>query len=370
MIVGMTHNEDGVVNGITKYKGKISTGYGPNETPNTRNSPVACGFYRMLKEIVRNQRLGTSQEIVSIKDWVINEQVQKDLEKMNNNSPQPKRLEIYSLVKKSDEMWESYLAKYSSTEGLLCKSHGKGTVAKQLLQGPNNERQWNIRFPDTGCLFEDCPDFKSGKCKQMGMMKCYPVIDLNPNPYRFETRSINTIIGFESSFANLETLLKAAHMVKQIEAGQQLPFDGLFGAKMFLVHRKIKSGGRDVFISDLVPTPEFTESIMEPIKRGLVMRSKQSRMIGSAGTMSLLGEASDKMLEASRMALIEDATDNAIPISLDEEKDIAIQFHADAGDLDTTEITEQKQSNSTELNDIIIKKDATEKLLNDGPKKE
>jgi hypothetical protein len=136
----MTHSEDGVLNNVTKYKGKISTGYGPSEPPNNNNYPVACGFYRMMKEVVRNQRIGTSQTIVAIKDWIINEPVQKELEKLNNNNPQPKRIEIYSLVKKSDEMWESYLAKYSSTEGLLCKSHGIGTTAKQLLKGPNGER--------------------------------------------------------------------------------------------------------------------------------------------------------------------------------------------------------------------------------------
>jgi hypothetical protein len=373
MIVGMTHNEDGIVNSVTKYKGKISTGYGPNEPPNTRNSPVASGFYRMLKEIVKNQRVGSSQEIISIKDWVLNETVQKELEKMNNNTPQPKRIEIYCLVKTSDEMWESYLAKYSSTEGLLCKSHGFGTVAKQLIKGPNGERKWDVRFPESGCLYEDCPDFKAGKCKQMGMMKCFPTVDLNPNPYRFETRSINTIIGIESAFVNLGTLLKAAHMVKQIEAGKQLPYDGFFGAKMFLIHRKVKSGGRDVFISDLVPTPEFTESIMEPIKRGLASRSKQSRLPGEAGSVSLLGDASAKLLEASKAAMIKDATvEGSVPINLDDEKDIAIQFHADAGDMDSTETIETVETNNdvTTLRDVVAKRQATEILMNEGAQKE
>ena len=378
MIVGMTHSEDGIVNNVTKYKGKISTGYEPLEPPNTRNSPVASGFYRMMKEVVKNQRIGTSQEIVSIKDWVINAEVQRELEKFNNNNPQPKRIEIYSLVKTSGEMWESFLAKFSKSEGLLCKSHGKNTVAKQLTIGPNGERKWEDRFvQEGGCPFQDCPDFKDGKCKSMGMMKCFPTIDLNPNPYRFETRSINTIIGFESTFTNLETLLKAAHMVKQIEAGAQLPYDGFFGAKLFMIHRKVKSGGRDVFISDLIPTPDFTDSVMEPIKRGLATRSKQSRMIGAAGSVSLLGDASEKMLEASRAALIEEATvEGVVPISLDDQKDIAVQFGCDAGDIDAADISEtvivsgEGKNEAVELRDVVIKKQAAEKLLNSGTKKD
>jgi hypothetical protein len=378
MIVGMTHDEGGIVNNVTKYKGKISTGYEPNETPNTRNSPVAAGFYRMLKEIVKNQRIGVSQEIVSIKDWVLNTEVQKELEKANNNNPQPKRIEIYSLVKTSGEMWESFLAKFSKTEGLLCKSHGKNTIAKQLVVGPNGERKWEDRFTELGgCPFRECPDFKEGNCKSMGMMKCFPTIDLNPNPYRFETRSINTIIGFESTFTNLETLLKAAHMVKQIEAGKILPYDGFFGARLFMVHKKVKSGGRDVFISDLIPTPDFTDSVMEPIKRGLAARSKQSKMIGgSAGSVSLLGDASEKMLEASRVALIEDANvDGVVPISLDEQKDIAVQFGSDAGDIDVSDVSEtvtvstDNGSEAINLRDVIVKKQASEKLLNEGIKK-
>lgn len=364
MIVGMTHSEDGTPNNVTKYRGKISTGYEPNEPPNTKNAPAAAGFYRMMKEVVRNQRVGTSQEIVAIKDWVLNEQVQKELEKVNGNSPQPKRVEIYSLVKTMPEMWESFLAKFSKTDGLLCKSHGKGTVAKQLILGPNGERKWEERFAGTGnCPFEDCPDFKAGKCKQMGMMKCFPTVDLNPNPYRFETRSINTIVGIESAFINLETLLKAAHMVRQIEAGEILPYDGLFGARMYLVHRKIKSGGRDVFITDLLPTPDFTESVMEPIKRGLAQKSKQSKMIG-AGNISLLGDASEKMLEATKAAMIEDFTadSGAVPISLDEQREVAVQFGSDAGDIDAAEVVDGQPQASI---DDVTRKSAAETLLSD-----
>jgi hypothetical protein len=372
MIVGMTHDTDGILNNVIKYRGKISTGYEPMEAPNTRNSPMASGFYRMMKEVIKNQRIGTSQEIVAIKDWVLNAEVQTALEKANNNNSQPKRIEICSLYKTSAEMWESFLAKFSKTDGLLCKSHGLRTVAKQLVKGPNNERKWEERFIDRGgCPFQDCPDFKSGDCKQMGMLKCFPAVDLNPNPYRFETRSINTIVGIESQFTNLETLLRAAHMVKQMEAGIKLPYDGFFGAKLFLVHRKIKSGGRNVFISDLLPTPEFTESVMEPIKRGLSQRSKQSRMVGAAGAVSLLGDASEKLLEASKAALIEDATiEGVVPISIEDQKDVAIQFTSDDGDMDSEEVIESTPAQATDLSDVNIKQRATEVLMNEGIKKE
>lgn len=367
MITGMTHNENGEPIKIVKYKGKISTGYAPKEPPNTENHPVACGFFRMMKEIVKNQRIGTAQKIVAIKDWVINEEVQKKIEAACNNTPQPRRVEIYCLDPLPESQWESYLAKYSSTDGLLCKSHGRGTVAKYLTIS-GDKRKWEDRFADKGgCPFEDCPDFKDGKCKQMGLMKCYPTVDLSPNPYRFETRSINTIIGFESSFLNLSTLSKAAHMVKQMEAGKQLAYDGIFGAKLFLVHRKIKSGGRDVFITDLMPTPEYVETIMEPIRRGLAAKSKLARLSGAAGSLSMLGEASEQMLEASQTALISDQVESAVPVSLDDEKDIAVNFSADAGDEDVSGAATAVAESSVPED---MSKKATETLLTEGaPKK-
>jgi hypothetical protein len=241
-------------------------------------------------------------------------------------------------------MWESSLGMYSGTEGLLCKSHGVGTDAK-FLTFKGSERVWTKR----PCLYEECPDFKAGKCKPMGLMKCFPAIDLAPNPYRFETRSINTIIGLESSFSDLITLIKAAHMVKQIEAGKQLPFDGLFGAKLFLIHRKIKSGGKNVFITDMEPTPEFVESIMEPIKRGLAAKAKQSMLVGEAGSVSLLGDASTRLLEASKAATLDAEEAESVPIDLEAQRDVAVNFGADAGDIDVPEVVETVPVTTVEL---------------------
>ena len=331
MIKGLTHEANGDQIKIIRYKGKISAGYAPKEPPNTRNSPMAAGFFRMLKEITRNQRIVSTKEIITIKDWVLNQEVQKLLEAANNGNTNPRRIEIYCLDQKTDDQWESYLAKYNQTEGLLCKSHGLGTVAKHLIVN-GGKRLWENRFEETGgCPYQECPDFKEGKCKQVGSLKCYPIIDLAPNPYRFETKSINTIIGIETTFSNLSTLSKAAHMVKQMEAGKPLVYDGLFGAKLFMVHRKVKSGGKDVFVTDLMPTPEYIETIMEPIKRGLAARSKMARLAGEAGSMSMLGQASEKLLEQSR-ASFEAVEAESLPLSIEDERDITMNFAVDTGD--------------------------------------
>ena len=245
MIKGLTHDEEsGSLNKVTKYKGKISAGFAPGEGPNQSNHPVPAGFFRMLKEQTRTERVGSSQKMITVKDWVLNEDVQNVLEK-TVNSDVPRRVEIVCLYRAPEDMWESSLAMYSRTDGLICKSHGKGTNARHLELGPNAERKRIDREFDgvTGCPYRDCPDFQSGKCKAIGLLKCFPVVDLAPNPYRFETRSINTIIGLESAFQDMWTLLRSAHVIKQREANKELSFDGFFGMKLYLIHRKIKSGG-------------------------------------------------------------------------------------------------------------------------------
>jgi hypothetical protein len=363
LIKGMTHEENGDLIKIVRYRGKISAGYAPKEPPNKGNYPVACGFFRILKEITRNQRTG-SGEIIPIKEWVLNQEIQKILERINNNNPQPRRIEICCLDQRPEDQWESYLAKYNQSEGLLCRSHGKGTVAKHLIIR-GGERKWENRFEEQGgCLFHDCPDFKEGKCKQMGLLKCYPVIDLAPNPYRFETRSINTIMGAESTFSNLSTLSKAAHMVKQMEAGKQLIYDGIFGAKLFLIHRKIKSGGKDVFITDIMPTTEYIEALMEPIKRGLAARSKMAQLVGEAGTISMLGDASEKLLETSRASF--DASEaEVIPLSLDDQREVAVNFSSDDGDEAITEgVVAPEAESSKNAIPADLSKQATDVLLN------
>ena len=352
MIKGLTHNQDGVLNMVEKYRGKISAGYAPNEGPNKKNYPVAAGFFRILKEITTTDRVGASQTVVVNRSWTLNETVQKALEK-TISSTTPRRIELVSFHKTPEEMWDSCLALFSTSEGLMCKSHGKDTNARQLTFTPDGDRLWIDRYFDgqKGCAHEECPDFKSKKCKPLGMLKCFPVIDLAPNPYRFETRSINTIIGIESSLVKYWNLLNVAHAIKEKEAGKSLKFDGFFGVKMYLVHKKIKSGGRDVFISELRSTKTFEDEIMEPIKRGLAMKSKQAKITGSDESLSLLEMAESALLETT-------INDDSVPLGIEDQKDIANNFDADA----------DKPDQEATLDDV--KQDVAEMLLDNNEKKE
>jgi len=325
MIKGMTHDEAGVINHVTRYRGKISTGYGPNEPPNINNHPAACGFFRVLREITETQKIGASRKEVTVKKWVLNQPAQAALENQNKKSKTPRIIEFVCLHHSPEDIWESSLAMFSGTEGLLCRSNGFGTPAKHLTFGSENERIWAERQFEgkPGCIFRDCPDFAAGKCKPLGLMKIFPTCDLSTMPYRFETRSINTIIGIESAIKDLWTLLKAAHTIRQIEAGKELPFDGFFGAKLFLVHRKIKSGGREVFVTDLFPTPDFNTMVMEPIKRGLEQKKSRAMLSGIEGTMPLLTQAANNLLA-------EPVDNDPIPMDVSEQRDIAVNFGANA----------------------------------------
>jgi len=373
MIKGLTHDEEGNLHKITKYRGKISTGFAPGEGPNNANYPIAAGFFRMLKEQVTTERVGKSQKIIHKKDWVLNKSIQEAIEKaLPNPNKTPRRVEIVCLHKNPNDMWESSLAMYSGSEGLLCKSHGVGTNARYLKFGPNGERDWVDREFDgkKGCLFRDCQDYQEGKCKAIGLFKCFPVVDMSTNPYRFETRSINTIVGIESSLQDLGMLLQAAHSVKQIEAGKLLPFDGFFGAKLYLIHKKVKSGGREVFITDLMPTEEFIKSVMEPIKRGLARKAKNSVLIGESGTMSILDQAGQKLLESSEDTDI----DGPVPMDISDQQEIASQFGANADEVEIIEQESFDNKGSNKLQEIGDKgKAAADILLNDNnnsPKKE
>jgi hypothetical protein len=142
LIKGLTHDEEsGLSQMVVKYHGKISTGWAPQEGPNKKNAPAAAGFFRILKEVTKTERVGNTPETVAVKYWVLNEPIQKSLEKTVKDQ-RPRRVEIISLYKTPQEMWDSHLAMYSSSEGLLCKSHGKGENAKYLTFDPDGGRQW------------------------------------------------------------------------------------------------------------------------------------------------------------------------------------------------------------------------------------
>jgi len=312
MIKGLTHSAEGVINRVTKYRGKISAGYAPNEGPNKKNHPVASGFFRMLFELDVTKTASGKSFVV--KEWKVNEPIQAELERINSASKTPRKIPIVSLCKTPQEMWESSLAMYSA-DGLQCKSNGLGTVARYLTTNNAGEREWvNRSFGDCQtCPYEDCPDYQAKKCKPDGLGKFFPIIDLTPNPYRFDTGSINTIIGIESSLSDMWALINAAHVVKQGEAGKMLPFDGFFGATFMLVHKKIKSGGREIFITDIMPSKNLVESIMGPIKRGLDSKAKTATMVGERGNFTLLSGAYEKLLISNESIIPQD--DDAVEVS-------------------------------------------------------
>jgi Recombination directionality factor-like len=313
MIKGLTHDENGIINQTIKYKGKISTGFGPGEGPNKENHPIPCGYFRILKEITINERI-SGQPVVR-KEWKINEELQKKLEDTLNGSKTPRKLDFMCLFSNPEQLWESNLAMYSQTEGLLCRGNGIGTIAKELKKGSRGEREW----VDRECKFKECPDFKAGRCKAIGLMKIFPLVDISTNPYRFETRSIYTINGIEASLYKLWKLCEAAHKVRKLEAKKDIPFEGFFGMQMSLIHKKAKGGGRDIYITDVFPAPETIASIMEPIKRGIKMNQTAALTAGNS-SLSLLNANSEDVL------LLDNPIAPSETMDIEDEKEIASQF--------------------------------------------
>lgn len=315
MIEGLTHH-DGVINQSKKYKGKISTGYAPNESSNKTNHPIAAGHFRILKEIVINDRIGGKD--VTRKEWKLNAELQTKLEE-SCNSKTPRKIDFISLFADPSQLWESSLAMYSSTDGLLCRGHGNGTKAKQLKVDAG-KREWC----DRDCKYKECPDFIVKSCKEIGLMSIFPLLDISTNPYRFETRSLYTIAGIEASLDKLWNLAKAAHIVKRFESKKDIPFEGLFGLQFSLIHKKTKGGGRDIFITDIIPTPETAAAIMQPIQRGIHLNQTAALTAGTESFSLLNADIED-------IPMIEGPEEGpAAAMDSEDEKAIASQFGADA----------------------------------------
>ena len=289
-IIGLTHGEDGrIVDKVIKYRGKISTGWGPKEGPNKDNFPKQAGKFVFMKEETISRKAG--DKVLISNKWSENKAVQKMLEEASK-SKDPRTLETICLVKNPGDLWESFLAKYNH-EGLECRGGGIGTDAKYLTYNDDGEREWKTK----PCTFESCPDYISGACKARGVMNVYPTVDaVPPNPYKFTTSSINTIRNIESSLDDIWNLLQTAHAVKESEAGRQLGFDGMFGLKIQLVLKKKKSGGRDVFVTEIVTSKKFRDSIMSIINREIGRKSEVAAIEGGAN-VSLLENAAAVMIE-------------------------------------------------------------------------
>ena len=318
MIKGLTHNSDGTLNSVVKFKGKISAGWQANEGPNKRNAPAAAGFFRFMKQVNVTRVVNGKNEVYQ--EWVHDAETQKILIAENNGSPVPRSLDFMCMYQTPEMVFESFMAKFSQSEGIMCKSFGAGTQPTQLIIDAKGNREWKPRMFDgkAECPYDECPDYcsKPQKCKEMGILKVFPIADLSTMPYRFETRSKNTILAIGSALDAMYNLAKAAWIVQCKETGKRLPFEGLFGVKMRLVHKQIKSGGNEVFITQVEPSQEFSTSIMNIIKRGI--EGKQRAALSGSTDMldlSLLSNDGDDESQESLPAL-----------AIEHEKDIASDF--------------------------------------------
>lgn len=262
-IVGITCNDERVPIDRNDYRGKISTGYAPGEGPDKLNYPTASGFFRFLLERTVNERMGT--KTFAVKKWVINPVIQEKLESYHSQGKSPRMLEIVSLFDTPDQMWDSFMASYIS-DGLSCKSHGKGTTATYLETSAGGDREWLERV----CEHTDCPIFKAGECHPHGVLKCYPTVDFTPpNPYKFETNSINTIVNIESALGKIYETSKLAHAIR-LKVEPEAKFKGLFGMKFILIHKKKKSGGKEIFVTEITMSKESRAEINEWFDKAFV----------------------------------------------------------------------------------------------------
>lgn len=295
MINGVTHT-DGILNRVSKYRGKISTGLEADDPDNTSGHLIALGYFRISKEVIETKK-GAGGKDISLKKWVVNDEVQKRLEIANTPSGQatckhPRKIKVISFFKDATEMWESFIAMFNQKDGLVCRGHGLGTKAKRLFYTTSGEREWR----EIDCPYKECEDYKAKRCRSMGILKCFPSIDAVPSlPYRLDTRSINTILAMENGLNDIWYMLKAAHRAKELDAAKELPFDGFFLKEMMLIHRKIKSGGREVFITEIHPTQGLVEEIMVPINKMIKNRPALEQKFGTS-SMSLLDQSAGTLL--------------------------------------------------------------------------
>lgn len=328
MIKGLTHDtETGVINSMVKYKGKISTGWQPNEGPNKKNAPIASGFFRFMKQVVKTVKVNNIP--TPIQAWVINETVQEKLKEANAASDTPRRIECMCMDRTPEEMWTSYLGKFSGSQGLICKSNGKGTIPTELyIEADERKRRPRTFNGEAVCPYKDCPDYKRKECKEIGILKVYPLVDLSINPYQLTTRSMNSIISIECALNTMYNASMTAWKLKCAQLGDNsIKFDGLLGVKFVLVHRKIKSGGRDVFITQIEHSNDFSNYVMSTIKKGI--ESKQQMLLdGKRGEIiepALLMDSSNNDNEEETGII-----DQPSLISEEDEKSIATDFVADA----------------------------------------
>lgn len=305
MITGLTHNLTGEANDQTRIRGKISTGYAPKEAPNTKDMAVASGFFRILKPVMVNVMIGGKP--TPMQKWVVDDVAQKLLIDANKGNTTPRRIEGIFMKRLPSQVWESFMGKFSKSDGLICKSQGKGSVAMEVVYDRNDKRSWKQRkFKDCDtCPYDECPDFKSGACKPTGLLKVHPLIMDRADPYQLSTHSINTILKIESALKQVYDLSAMAYMLKR--GGLDENFMGLAGITYTLIHKKVKSGGRDVFITELECGETFGAYAMRAIKEGIQAQNERILSGANLAQISITGSVTNTpvLAEPSQPLLLE-----------------------------------------------------------------
>ena len=309
MIKGLTHDaETGIINRIVKFKGKINTGYGPNEAPNTKNSPVPCGFFRFMKQVVKQTTVNGVK--TQYQDWILDPVMQKQLQEACRGNTQPRRLEAICMNAISpDDMWESFCGKFSGSDGLVCKSYGVGSKPMHVVY-EGDKRVWKPRLFNgkAECPYTDCLDYKEGKCKDTGILHVYPLICDRMNPYQLSTNSKNTILAIESALYTMYNTMAGIYCLANDVGKLGNDFRGIEGIPYSLVHKNITSGGKRVFVTQIDFSDEYSAFTMGMIRthlqarQRLMMAEAKSKM-GMIGTEAEAGIA----LESNRNLAIESA---------------------------------------------------------------
>jgi hypothetical protein len=105
-------------------------------------------------------------------------------------------------------------------------------------------------------------------------------------------------MSIENGLQDVYNLIKQSHMCRCIEANNaDLPFDGMTLAKLVLVHKKVSSGGKEVFITEVYPSVELRRQLMGPIERMASKRVEVAQKVGSAGNISLLQGEAQKLMQ-------------------------------------------------------------------------
>ena len=247
MIYGMTHDDNGKLKKTTSFYGKISTGLPPMSMGNQNNYPVALGHYVVM--IKKSKTI--AGELVE--RWFKNQEVHKII------GDEPKELEFFAMGKCVDDIWRSSLQSYTAS-GLFCQGNGK---AASRLFIENDKRVWK----GIECSGRKCEVFAGGNCSAMGRLIVNLVHDPHvTTPYRYDTKSINSINSIESGLYDAE---RASWVAWNLSGGKiNGPFMGFLGMKFKISLKRKKSGGRQIWYSIVGLSEAEDDRVLQLMVRG------------------------------------------------------------------------------------------------------